>query len=106
MLAKYFVANLAAQLLADVRSEECLVDFLNHHEFFASTFRDHERSARTARDRLVTPARRKLDVLGIVVLPRHDDHILDATTDEKLLAVQEAEITRAQEGPLARLGVA
>ena len=46
--------------------------------------------------RRVAPLHRALEVLGVVVTPGDDDQILASAGDEKLPALQEAEVTGAQ----------
>ena len=47
-------------------------------------------------ERRMTQLGGPLDVLRVVILPAHDDDILDATGDVELAVLEEAEITRAQ----------
>src|SRR5262245_18782699 len=51
----------------------------------------------------MTPADRPFDVRRVVVHAANDDEILQATRDEELAVVEEAEITGAQKGPFPRV---
>ncbi len=78
---------------------------LRHHDqLLRSIHVDGERRAAALANRFVTQFHGPLDVLGIVIKPVDDDHVLDAARYENEPVLHETQVARAEEGSFSRIG--
>ena len=77
---------------------------LDQHQPLLAVRLDAERRAAAGPQRRMGALGGRLQVLGVAVAAAEDDQVLDPAGDEQLAVVEEAQVARAQVGPVARPG--
>jgi hypothetical protein len=92
------------------RAEETFVvgarrarNLVDDHDALVSVDVDRERGAASGRQRVVAARDGVLEIFRLMIEAAHDDEVLQPTRDEQATIPDEAQVARAEEGPITRV---